>query len=746
MKNKLTIALLLSLSFFKGNSQEIKLTSQKGNSVTLSNSSGAYVSSSKLVQGKKTEDFSKVAKVFTMVKGEPALPVYTGSVIVPDNGNVTLKVTYDGFDEFDNVEVAPSKGSLKRNINPADIPYTFGKTYEQDAFYPGKMAEVSNPFVLRDVRGATVSFYPYQYNPVTKKLRVYKNISATVITDKGRDGINTKQHPNKTSNTEFNQIYKNLFLNAANNNTRSVESAGEMLIITPANYQEIITPLVDWKRQKGLKTTVAPLSDMTNSADGIKEYIQNFYAANPNLTYVLLIGDHENLPCYTYGINGYGEELWSDSYYAQLEGDDYFPEVLVGRFSGSVSKVGLMVNRTLEYEMNPALGDWMTKAAGIGSEEGDGYGDEGQADWVHLRGVGEQLIDNGYTYFYEFFDGSHDGNDSSSNPDASMISEAINEGVGLINYCGHGAQDLLVTGYFSSANVEFLNNNGKYPFVVSVACNNGTFTGGTSICEEWLRAEANDSPTGAIAACGSSILMAWAEPMQTQDAMTDLITANDPENAKTTLGELFFNGQIKMLESYDISPTAVEVMQTWVFFGDPSVVYRNKETLNILAEHAKNITITTTQLPIECDVEGAVVTIIQNGIVVGTGVVENGQVIVTLGEFNTNEKLTVTITKPNYKPYTALIVVGTLGTENFNTNKIAIYPNPAKEFITVNIDMSDKDSAFEVRDIMGKLVYTSGVVNQGSNYTIDTSKYSSGIYLLTITNGEEKQTRKFIIR
>lgn len=742
MKKSFTLVFLLPFFGISAFAQDIKLLADKGSEISISNTSNPFISHQKNVDGKLMEDFSQSAKVMTMEKNAPAVPVFTESVIIPGQGEQALLIQYDAYEEYDNVEVAPSKGSLKRNVNPADVPYGFGKAYHEDAFYPGKLAEASKPYIFRDVRGVTISFYPYQYNPVTKKLRVYKNITVHVVTNAGKEGINEMRNDVRPSSV-FTQMQNRMFRNAGA--YIPVAENGDMLIIAPEEYLETIAPLAQWKAQKGIKTTVVPLSETGSDPASIQYFIQEFYTSNPSLTYVLLVGDHQDLPCYTYGISGGDEQLWSDSYYGQLEGDDYFPEVLVGRFSGSETEVATMVNRTLEYEKTPMEGDWMTKYVGIGSEEGEGFGDDGEIDWQHLRGIGDKLLANGYTYAYEFFDGSQGGNDDPDGPAPYFISDAINQGVGYINYTGHGAKDIFVTGWYTTDDVLQLENTGKYPFVVSVACNNGTFTSGTSICEAWVQDGTPEAPTGAIATCGSSILMAWAEPMQTQDEMAELITVSDPANVKVTLGGLFYNGQISMLETYGLSNTAIEVMQTWVLFGDPSVVYRNRESQVLAVQHAAQIDDESGSITVHCNAEGAVVSIIQDGVIVGTGVVVNGQVTVILGEYDATSPLTVTVTQQNYIPYEGNVTFGELGTADFNKNHFTVYPNPAKDFITVNFTSAENNIAVEVRDITGKLLHASSLLNTNT-YTVNTSGYASGIYLLTVYDGSAKLTKKFVVR
>ena len=103
--------------------------------------------------------------------------------------------------------------------------------------------------------------------------------------------------------------------------------------------------------------------------------------------------------------------------------------------------------------------------------------------------------------------------------------DAINEGVGLINYTGHAGP----TGWGNGAplgnnDVENLNNAGKLPFIFTVGCNPGEFNNyGTSFCEAWLRAtDSEGNAIGAVGHLGSTISQSWEPPMHGQWAMNYL--------------------------------------------------------------------------------------------------------------------------------------------------------------------------------------------------------------------------------
>jgi gingipain R len=738
----LFVVFIFSLQLF---AQEQRLVSADPLNLIVSNTSETYISAKKNVGGIQYEDFSTVSKILMMEKDAPALPVFSKSLQLPNSGKVAIEVSYDSFEEFDAIEVLPSKGSLKRNIDPNSIPFEMGNSYQQNAFFPGNLAQLGKSFVFRNTRGTTVSFYPYQYNPVTKKLRVYKNITVQVITNPSETGVNERSSSAQENTSIFKSLYRNLYLNSVAYNP--IQEEGEMLIIAPTTgYSAALQNFINWKSEKGIRTTLVTLAVTGATSESIKTYIQNYYTTHPNLVYIQLVGDHENVPTHSYGITGAQEQLWSDSYYGQLEGDDYFPELIVGRFSGSVVDVQTMVQRTIEYETSPIAGDWMKKAIGIGSNEGDGYGDDGEPDWQHLRNIGTKLTTFGYNTIHEFYEGTHGVNDLPNNPTSEMISTAINQGSGLLNYTGHGWTEGVSTGDYTNSDVNGLTNSGKYPFVISVACNNGTFVGSTSLCEVFTRVKYSGTPAGAIASCGSSILMAWAEPMQTQDEMTELIVRSDLQNIKSTLGGLFYNGQISMLETYSQSITAEEVMQTWVFFGDPSTAFRSQVPISITGNHEEAISISGGNLQILSNTNDAFVCITQNNIQIATTQIVNGLATIGIPALSTTDVLKVTISKDNTIPYRGEVAVNALGLTEFE-KQLVVYPNPASDVLYIsNAGNSITDATVQIFDMNGRLIFAESKVDLFSNYAIPVATFASGLYVIDINDGINRKVQKIEIR
>ena len=103
-----------------------------------------------------------------------------------------------------------------------------------------------------------------------------------------------------------------------------------MLVICYDSFCDEMNPFVDWKNQKGIKTTLAPLSTVGSTYNSIKDYIENFYNNN-NLAYLLLVGDINQIPSKITG-SGWAGQGESDPWYSYMTNDSY-PEFFVGRFS-----------------------------------------------------------------------------------------------------------------------------------------------------------------------------------------------------------------------------------------------------------------------------------------------------------------------------------------------------------------------------------------------------------------------------
>lgn len=424
------------------------------------------------------------------------------------------------------------------------------------------MYDIGEPYLLHNQRGASIDLYPFAYNPQTQILRVYYSLIIK-IDFLGYDIRNTMPK-SAGRNKFFDVIYKNHFLNhSVLNNSRGGYGSEKMLIICKREFIDEMQPFIVHKNNIGLRTEIVAVEDIGNDCNKIKQFIKNSYNKDNQLTFVLLVGDFHQITTFLIGGGG------SDPSYSLINGDDNYPDIIVGRFSAENEfQVSNMVYKTIRYETAPKNNQaWFNKGLGIASNDGNGHGDDNQYDWEHLREIRKALLNWRYTSVAELYDGNQGEADAIGNPTEAMVANVVNDGVSIINYTGHGNTYSWATSNFSNINVNRLTNTNKLPFIFSVACLNGNFTLNTCFAETWLRAINNNEAIGAIGFYGSSINQSWQPPMEAQDKFNELFYN---ENF-TTFGELCFNGACSMIDKYKFG--GVEMFLTWNYFGDPSVSY-----------------------------------------------------------------------------------------------------------------------------------------------------------------------------
>ncbi len=581
-------------------------------------------------------------------KGSPDLPKFTSSVIIPDLAETQLQILNTEYVDIPNVSVAPSKGNFDRTKNPAQIPYSYGNAYSQNNFFPEKIAELQKPYILRDFRGQTISFFPFQYNPVTKILRIYKTIEVKISTT-GKNGGENQFIRNKITtalDADFYTIYKRQFVNFQTfNKYTPLQEQGRMLIISYNSFAPALAPFIEWKRQTGRIIEVVNLSTIGTTATQVKQFITNYYS-NHGLTYVLLVGDAQQVP--TNSGSGLGGD--SDNAYGYITGTDHYQEIFIGRFSAeNLQQVETQVQRTINYEK--ALfsdNSFLKKTLGIASEQGPG--DDNEYDWQHIRNIQTDLL--GFTYAqpgYELYDGSQGGNDAAGDPTPTMVSTVLNSGTGIITYTGHGSDNSFVTSSFSSTDISNLNNIGKLPLIFSVACVNGNFVGQTCFAETWLRSTKNGQPTGAVATLMSTINQSWNPPMEGQDEMVDILTESYANNIKRTFGGIAMNGCFKMNDTYGADGS--EMTDTWTVFGDPSLMIRTDIPTQLNVSHSNVAIIGTGSFAVTCPTQNAQATLTLNNEIIGTTTIVDGGAVINFTPLTNVGMLKLTVVAFNKIPY-----------------------------------------------------------------------------------------------
>ena len=619
-----------------------------------------------------------VPKMASMLEaGAPDLPQFPVPAIIGDRAEMEVSVLKSEFTDYQNVEIAPSKGNFSRAIDPETVAYTYGAMYRKDAFYPATQAYLEMPYIIRDFRGQNIMVRPFAYNPVTKTLRVYHSLTLAMrkVSD---NGVNQKvaRKANVKMSAEMDAAYSHRFINYQESVSKYtfLQDHGEILVICPDQYMDAMQPYVEWKNQSGRPTTIVSVSEAGgNNNNALKSYIQNYYEdANHNLGYILFVGDYSDIT--PHSMNG-GR---SDNWFGQLEGNDYYLEVLVGRFSvQNVTDVNTHVNKVLYYERDMPEGlTWLNKGIGVSANEGAGNGHFGEADYVHINFVRDTLMH----YTYEAVTQQYSGVGSGTS--AAAISNDVNAGASIINYCNHGSQTSWAVANYSNSHVNTLVNDDKWPYIWSVACNNGQFDG-TCFGEAWLRATNNSTgtPTGAIGGMFSWISQPWQPPMYGQDEMVDILTEwRSTDKFCHTFGGASLNGNMYVL---DAAPSDNgDTHNTWILFGDPSLMVRtdNPVSMNVSCSPS-TLMLGMSEMQISAqNTAFGIATLMMNGEVICSSNIVNGECTMHFNPLN--EVGTATLTVLGYNKVTEIMSIEILPAEG----PFITVDNSTPTFTPVNVE------------------------------------------------------------
>ena len=608
----------------------IKVIQDNGSSITIEFELQGYEIERIDVNGITCSRIKLPGQVTFLEKGLPELPTIARNIIIPDDALMDYRIVDVDY-EIKTVEtIVPSKGSFSRNIDPNTIPYTFDKFYQTDSWWPKNTIEIYEPFILRDYRGLTVRFNPFQYNPAKNELKIVKRLVVEIYEmSKGGANIITKKKDSITR--EFANIYENIFLNFNQARYDSIsEQAGRMVIICADAYMSNMQDFKEWKRMKGIETKMVPISSIGNTEPNIKTYIQNEYDAG-DLVWVLLVGDGNEVVPAT-GTVGWAAGEDADPVYAYTAGSDYYPDIFISRFSsrsGNSINIDKQVKRSIDYEKIPQTGaDWYHIGLGVASEQGS------PADSTRCNWLRDSLLQYNYTEVNKSYDywGS-----------STMIKGFIEDGTSIINYIGHGSTSGWGNGGgFSISDINGLNNPWMLPFVISVACVVGNFNGSDCYCEVSVTAGEVDQPDGFLVHWGSSINQRWVEPCYGQEGAVNLLSHDN----MNTAGGIFFNGACYMIEHYASAIEAVDMAQTWTIFGDASVQLRTDTPQSMTVNHASAINIGQTIFNVSVPgIQDALVGLYIDTLLVGHGYTDAGG------------NATITLDPPPSQPGTMYITV-----------------------------------------------------------------------------------------
>lgn len=327
-----------------------------------------------------------------------------------------------------------------------------------------------------------------------------------------------------------------------------------------------LQPLVDYRRQQGLQVVTVALSQIYDEfafGQAAPSAIRDFLAYatqhwRPAPRFALLVGDASyDLHHFTNGRNvnyiptylvytQYAGYVASDTYFAVFQPDSLAPGIAIGRFPVQTpSQVSAIVKKTLEYEQ-PQQTDWQDRALLVADDENvfNQVSDE----------LAVSLESETYRVDKLYMTQNEDIHDS--------IISILNQGVGILNYVGHGS--VRVWGderVFQAEDAAVLNNGTQAPIFTTFTCLNGYFNHPEedALAETLLWA----SQGGIVAAVAPSGRSTTNQQLPLADAFFNALLTRKA----VTLGEALQQAKIASADK----PELAEVIHTFNLLGDPAL-------------------------------------------------------------------------------------------------------------------------------------------------------------------------------
>ena len=664
------------------------------------------------------------------VKGAPDLRRVATGLIIPNQGSTQVTIVSSNYKEYKNIDIAPSKGVLLISQDPSTIPFEYGEAYNKDAFFPGNLVELRDPHIMRNVRGQYVDVYPYQYNPVTKVLRVYSDITYKITSNENEIGINEMENSTaRTVPSEFKDMYESHYLNFQSASSKisgvTTNSNGRMLIICYDNFKANIQPFVNWKTLKGIQVEVVLKSVVGTTAASVLTYLKNYYTKYPDFTYLVIVGDAPQIPSFMDG------QYASEQNYSMLVGNDKNPEIVYGRISAETTNdVDMQVKKFITYEKYPnvmATGRFSTSAT-ISLKLGP---DNSTNVYLDMKAVKTALTPAGYT-FTELFE----SNLGTALPTAANMTSAINAGQGFMSWISHGSKSGLVSFPLTTTNINTSKNTDMWPMIWNCSCNTGDFTTGSAcFAESWLRASSNGKPVGAIGTAMSSHEMPMGPSEKYGSCAAKYLV--DATHKNKTYGGITVDTYIKTaIQDYNQGNEFA-----WMgMFADPSLMLRTKAPLSMTCTHKAADVIGITSLVVGSNAPDGYISLTQKNKIIGTGYVVNGTTTISFPALTSTDTVFVTGTAFNYAPYLGYVLITTAtGIADVDQNStLKVYPSPNNGIFT--IDGLNGENTIEIVDVLGKLVYETNSKN--TSVMIDINDKDKGVYFYKIVNSSTKSISK----
>jgi len=621
--------------------------------------------------------------------GGPHLPFRSVLVPVPNGPVADLKVlkvvsktALTGVRVMPEQAPAPDCGSVEPEF------VIDAALYATDAWRPEQPARIAQDAIVRGQRFLVVEVYPLAYNPARGEVVARENVKIQIDLA-GPVDVAAEARKLQRRSPHFPTLNASEAMPAPDANPTGIE----YLIIADDTLVASAQPLVDWKRKKGFTVEIVAMSTIGTTSAELKSFLQARYDADPDLTFVLLLGDHPTVPS-----ENQGGGMVSDLYYSCLDGSDYLPDIVIGRIPVQAeTDCANVMTKILNFDRDVVPGVWhgdYLMAAYL-----QDYNDHNcQADrWffetgthamhfirdqvgmgIETSATSDSLSCSPYNWRSDSYPHRFSGYAGQSVPQADSdlittsgvatqdLATAINGGVSLVQHRDHGA----VTGWgdppFSNTNIAALANGVMTPIVYSINCLTGTFnTSGDCFAEAFMKKYPGGA-VGVVAATVSSYsgyndLMVHGS----YDSFWDDYDSADGGNVyphSFRPSEAYLYGKYYMYHWEGSGYYTQLEFEMFHWFGDPEMWAFTAVPVTPSVSMDATVPVGATGMTVTVSSDGALVAVTDNGTLLGRAFVSGGSADVVFDPVpQTEAVLDVVVTGHNLVPWQGTVEVGGSG-------------------------------------------------------------------------------------
>lgn len=471
--------------------------------------------------------------------GGYATPFRVDAFAVPEGCTAVVETVDSAFVDYD-CRLAPARRIPEKGTAAEGVVKEGGQNASQGGFYPRKVAVAAwRGSVYRGREICNVVVNPVQYDAAANKARAYSKITYKVrFVPKAGARAMAGAPATKPVILPADNMLGNITMNGASAKAgdMAVKATGvaagddtrDYLIISVDKYAEAVDRFAEWKELLGFRVHKV-LKGSWNS-DAVKAEVEKAYAENPALYYMLIVGDHDDVPgqyVEHHADDGDFSVHYTDLYYGCMDGEgDETPDIYRGRLSvSSPEEAATVVDKIIGYEKTPPTdagfyergvncADYLDNDNGVADDYEDRrYVQTAEEIRAYMLGQGkdvERVYSTNYEITPKYWNRNYfsfgepipedmlkpafawDGNEGD-------IRAAINGGVFYVLHRDHGLVDCWENPYFSVKHVDMLQNGDLLPVVFCVNCDNGAFQA-DCLAERFLRKQGG----GAVAVIAAS--------------------------------------------------------------------------------------------------------------------------------------------------------------------------------------------------------------------------------------------------